>query len=69
MEREMIFLVERATDGRYTARAIVYCESAGAGSSYRPDGMTQEALHCRLENQEVPPLIRLHMLEDEFIAS
>ena len=55
-------------DGRYAARAVVYCESAGVGPSSRPDEMTQEALHCRLENQEVPPLIRLHMLEDEFIA-
>ncbi len=68
MERDLIFLIERSPDGCYTARALVYCESAEGGSSARPDEMAREALQSRIETAEVPPRIRLHMLGDEFVA-
>lgn len=68
MEREIIFLIEKAPDGGYTARALVYNAFAKADSFAGLKGMTQEALQCRFETEEMPPLIRLHMVDDEFIA-
>ncbi len=64
----MIFLIERAPDGGYTARALVYSRSVEDDSGAGLNGMTREALRCRIETAEMPPLIRLHMAEDDFIA-
>lgn len=68
MEREIIFLIEKAPDGGYTARALIYNVFTEADSFAGLNRMTREALQCRFETEEMPPLIRLHMVEDEFIA-
>ena len=68
MEREIIFLIEKAPDGGYAARALGHDIFTEADSFAGLKGMTQEALQCRFETEEMPPLIRLHMVDDEFIA-
>lgn len=65
---ELIFLVETAPDGGYTARAL--------GCSIFTQGETVEelktaitdAVRCHFEEKEMPHIIRLHMVHDEVMA-
>ncbi len=68
MEKEIILLVEEATEGGYTARALGYYISTEADSFTELKTMVQDAIRCHFEAEEMPRLIRLHMVRDEVIA-
>jgi hypothetical protein len=68
MEKEIIFLVEEAPEGGYTARALGHNIFAEADSLAELKKMVQDAMHCHFEPEEMPRLIRLHMVKDEVIA-
>ncbi len=65
---EIIFLIEEALEGGYTARAI--------GESIFTEGDTldetkkniKEAVECHFDEDKKPKLIRLHMIKEEVIA-
>ncbi len=65
---EIIFLIEEALEGGYTARAI--------GESILTEGDTldeikrniKEAVECHFDKDKKPSLIRLHMIKEEVIA-
>jgi hypothetical protein len=65
---EVIFIVEEAAEGGFTARAV--------GESIFTEAETLEALHenvrdavrCHFDEQHMPRLIRLHFTRDEIIA-
>lgn len=65
---EIIFLIEEALEGGYTARAI--------GESILTEGDTldeikrniKEAVECHFDEDKKPSLIRLHMIKEEVIA-
>ncbi|MBN2238587.1 MAG: hypothetical protein JW712_02345 [Dehalococcoidales bacterium] len=67
MEHEIIFLVEEAAEGGYTARALGYGIFTEADSFDELKAMSQEAVQCHFDNEEMPKLIRLHMVKDEVI--
>ena len=66
---EIIFLVEDAVGGGYTARAL--------GESIFTDGDTLEelrsnirdAVDCHFEEETKPKMIRLHFVSEEVIAA
>jgi predicted RNase H-like HicB family nuclease len=65
---ELIFLVEMADDGGYIARAL--------GQSIFTEGETieelknniKDAVRCHFDEQDIPHIIRLHMVSDEVMA-
>jgi len=68
MEKEIIFLVEEAPEGGYTARALGHNICTEADSFAALKRMVQDATQCHFEAEEMPRLIRLHMVKDEVIA-
>lgn len=64
---EIIFLVEEALEGGYTAKAL--------GESIFTEGETieqikiniKEAVECHFDEGKKPKLIRLHMIKEEVI--
>lgn len=65
---EVIFLIEDALEGGFTARAV--------GQSIFTEGDTleqlkfniKEAVECHFDDDKKPKLIRLHMIKEEVIA-
>jgi predicted RNase H-like HicB family nuclease len=65
---EIIFLVEEALEGGYTAKAL--------GESIFTEGDTmeeikaniKEAIECHFDEGNKPKLIRLHLIKEEVIA-
>jgi hypothetical protein len=68
MEKEIIFLVEEAPEGGYTARALGHDIFTEADSFAELKKMVQDAMQCHFEAEDMPRLIRLHMVKDEVIA-
>ena len=65
---EIIFVIEEAAEGGYTARAL--------GASIFTEGETlsevktniKEAISCHFEEDEMPKVIRLHIVKDELLT-
>ena len=65
---ELIFLVEEAPEGGYTARAL--------GESIFTQGDTLEelrtqirdAVHCHFDEGQAPRVVRLHLVRQEVLA-
>jgi hypothetical protein len=65
---EIIFLVEEAPEGGFTARALgesIFTEASDRASL--PE-QVRDAVRCHFEQSEMPKLIRLHFVQDEVIA-
>lgn len=66
---EIIFLIEEAPEGGYTARAL--------GESIFTEGETleemkhniKEAVDCHFDDDKKPKLIRLHTIKEEVILA
>ena len=65
---EIIFVIEEAVEGGYTARAL--------GASIFTEGETlsevktniKEAINCHFDEDEMPKIIRLHIVKDELLT-
>ena len=68
MEKEIIFLVEEAPEGGYQARALGHDIFTESDTLEELRKMAQDAVHCHFEPEEMPRLIRLHMVKDEVIV-
>ncbi len=66
---EIIFLIEEALEGGYTAKAI------GEGIFTETDTMEElkknikEAVECHFDEHKKPKLIRLHIIKEEVISA
>jgi predicted RNase H-like HicB family nuclease len=60
MENEIIFLVEEAPEGGYTARALGHNIFTEADSFAELKRMAQDATQCHFEAEKMPRLIHLH---------
>ncbi len=66
---EIIFLVEEAPEGGFTARALgesIFTDADSAGEL--PDRI-RDAVRCHFDPQSVPKLIRLHFVREEVISA
>ena len=67
MQEEIIFLVEEAPEGGYTAKALGHCICTEGDSIAKLKKHVQEATRCHFEQEEMPRTIRLRMVRDEVI--
>jgi hypothetical protein len=68
MEKEIIFLVEETPEGGYQARALGYAIFTESDTFEELKTMVQDSVQCHFEPEEMPRIIRLHMVKDEVIA-
>ena len=66
---EMVFLVEEAPEGGFTAKALGYSIYTEADTWNELKAAIQDALACHFEEGQRPHVVRLHYLKEEVIAA
>ena len=66
---ELIFLVEEAPEGGYTARALGASIFTEADTLRELHAQVRDAVRCHFEDGKVPKVIRLHFVRDEVISA
>jgi len=66
---EIVFVVEEAPEGRYTARAVGESIFTEADDLAQLHDRTREAVRCHFDEGKAPKLIRLHYVRDEVIPA
>ena len=65
---EIIFLVEEAPEGGYTARALGASIFTEADSLPELHEQVRDAVRCHFEEGQRPKIIRLHFVREELIG-
>lgn len=65
---EVIFVVEDAPEGGFTARALGESIFTEAETVEELRKNVKEAVECHFEPESMPKMIRLHMVKEELIA-
>ena len=66
---EIIFVVEQAPEGGFTAHALGESIVTQAESVAELHDRVRDAVHCHFDPDEAPKMIRLHFVRDEVIAA
>ena len=66
---EIIFVVEEAPEGGYSACAVGESIFTQAESVAELHDRVRDAIHCHFDPGTAPKLIRLHFVRDEVIAA
>lgn len=66
---ELVFVVEEAPEGGYTARAVGASIVTEAEDLAELREQVRDAVRCHFEEGEAPKLLRLHYVRDEIIAA
>ena len=66
---EIIFVVEHAPEGGFTARALDVSIFTQAESAEELHVRVRDAVRCHYGNSDAPKMIRLHFVRDEVIAA
>ena len=65
---EVIFLVEEAPEGGYTARALGESIFTEADTFAELHDKVRDGVRCHFEENKVPKIIRLHNVKEEVIT-
>ena len=65
---EVIFLIEEALEGGFTARALGYSIYTEADTWDELRASIMDALTCHFEEHQRPNLVRMHLVRDEVLA-
>ncbi len=65
---ELIFLVEEAAEGGYTARALGVSIFTEADDVATLEENVRDAVRCHFEDDAMPRIVRLHFTREEVIA-
>jgi hypothetical protein len=65
---ELIFLVEEAPEGGFTARALGQSIFTEAESLEELRRNVRDAVQCHFDDGKAPKVIRLHFVRDEVLA-
>jgi len=65
---ELIFLVEEAPEGGYTARALGHSIFTEAETLEHLRQQVRDAVQCHFDEGQAPKVIRLHFVRDEVLA-
>jgi hypothetical protein len=65
---ELIFVVEEAPEGGYTARALNAAIFTEADTLADLHGQVRDAVRCHFDEGLAPKVIRLHFVREEVIA-
>ena len=68
MNKEIIFVVEESAEGGYEAKALGHSIYTEAEDLEELKGAVQDAVRCHFEEEEMPHVIRLHLVKDEVLA-
>jgi hypothetical protein len=66
---EVIFVVEEAPEGGFTARALgasIFTEADSVADLHR---QVRDAVRCHFDEGQMPKVIRLHFVRDELISA
>ena len=66
---ELIFIVEEAPEGGYTARALGEAIFTEADDIEGLHDMVRDAVRCHFDEGQRPKVIRLHFVKEEVIAA
>ena len=66
---EIIFIVEQAPEGGFTARALGEAIFTQAEDAADLHARVRDAVHCHFEDGKAPKMIRLHFVRDEVITA
>ncbi len=66
---EIIFVVEEAPEGGFTARAVGEAIFTQAATMAELHGQVRDAVRCHFDEGALPKLIRLHFVRDEVITA
>ena len=66
---EIIFLIEDAPEGGYTARALGVSIFTEADDPNSLREMMRDAVRCHFDEGQRPKVIRLHFVREEVIAA
>lgn len=64
---EVVFLVEEAPEGGYTARALGYSIYTEGDTWDELKVAIQDAVTCHFDQEQRPSIIRLHYLREEVL--
>lgn len=67
--KEIIFLVEDAPEGGFTARSLGDSIYTDADTVAELHNNVRDAVACHFEEAEKPSIIRLHFVRDEVISA
>ncbi len=65
---EIIFLVEEAPEGGYTAKALGESIFTEADTMDELKEMVKDAIRCHFDDNNTPDIIRLHFVKEETIS-
>jgi len=65
---EILFTVEEATEGGFTARAVGHSIITEADTLDELRRNVREAVECHFDDGTAPKLIRLHIVRDEVLT-
>ena len=65
---EVIFLVEEAHEGGFTAKALAHTIFTDADTWDELREVIRDAVSCHFEPGELPPVIRLHYVREEVLT-
>jgi hypothetical protein len=65
MLKEIIFVVEEAPEGGYTAQALGYSIFTEADTWDELKEAVQDAVRCHFDDDEKPTVLRLHVVREE----
>ena len=68
MVKEVIFTVEEAPEGGYTARALGYSVFTEADSLDKLRGDVLDAVRCHFDESDRLEVVRLHFVRDEVLS-
>jgi hypothetical protein len=68
MMNELIFIVEEAPDGGFTARALGVSIFTEADDWSKLQSQVRDAVRCHFEEGEGPKVIRLHYVREDVFA-
>jgi len=67
--QEMIFIIEDAPEGGFTARALGASIFTEADTIDELHTQVRDAVRCHFNDAEAPRVIRLHFVRDEVISA
>jgi dephospho-CoA kinase len=66
---ELIFVVEEAPEGGYTARALGQPIFTEADTLEELEQMVRDAVRCHFDEGQAPKVIRLHHVKDQVLPA
>ena len=67
--KEIIFIVEEAPEGGYSARALGHSIFTEADTFSELKVQVRDAVKCHFGDEAAPAVIRLHQVKEEVIAA